>query len=359
MTDYKNMFPSQKVVAATPIQAGMPVSLQTTTANIVLAKPAIPANFDTLGQNHCDKLNELSNQVLTKVKTADLGGLGKGITEVLLLTDSVDLNKLNEEPEGAFSKAIGFLKQTKARIKAQYESADTQMGAIAKNLDVEISKMNAEAKGLQTMYDENIKSVHNLQADITTLYGYVTQQKDYVEALKAIDQPTSEQQETLMRENQELDRMLKRMDRLERILQVGIMDAPDIRSLQKNNFDCIGDFKDIIEVTIPLWQRNLAKALIAQQQVKRAELGNAVKDRNNALMRQSADLMHTAGVKTAQLAQRSSVADIDTFEYAQTKLIDRMTQVRQIETNARAQREQDIARLQQRRQELKQEMLKW
>lgn len=358
MNNFSSMFGSKPTTTATPTNVPN-LTPQVQQRALVLQKPQLPANIEEVGKSSTDKINKISEQVLNKVKTCDLGSLGKGITDILSLTATVDMSKLEEGEPGIVGKLTNLFKQTKVKVLAQYEDVNKQVERIANELKAELVNMQVENKWLEELYQENLQEIRNMKSDVEALQVLLQQQVVYVEQLRQADDGTMEYAQKIADEANTQTRIEKHIDRLERLIQIGIMDAPDIRSLQKNNIDTTSSFNDIIDVTLPLWKRQLTMALTAARQLKRAELGNAIADRNNDLMRKRADLMHESSIKTAQLSQRSSVADTETLEYTQNKLIDRLTQVKQIEAAGRQQRAQDAQKIAANREQLRLEMQSW
>jgi uncharacterized protein YaaN involved in tellurite resistance len=326
---------------------------------LAVVKPQLPANIEEIGRASSSKINKISEGLLNKVKVGDTGGLGKGITDILSLTATVDMSKIDDGDPGFMGKITNMFKQTKVKVLAQYEDVNKQVERIANDLKGELTAIQVENKWLEEMYQENIKEIRSMKGEVETLRHLLAQQTAYVEALRQKQDDSMEHAQLINDEVNNQQRLEKHIDRMERLIQIGIMDAPDIRSLQKSNIDTAGSFNDIIDVTLPLWKRQLTLALQASRALKRAELGNAIADRNNDLMRKRADLMHESSIKTAQLTQRSSVADTDTLEYTQAKLIDRLNQVKQIEQNGRAQRAQDAQKIAANREQLRIEMQNW
>lgn len=382
MTDFSKMFGSQPKPTITQERVNKVMSQYTHGPDIIdstfnapavltpngfgmVVKPQLPASIEEIGRNSTSKINKISEQVLNKVKVGDTGGLGKGITDILSLTATVDMSKLEEGDPGLVGKITNLFKQTRVKVLAQYEDVNQQVERIANDLKKELVEMQVENKWLEQLYQENIKEIITMKDDVENLRELHQRQVAYVNSLRQapdtnMDDTEKMQHAQLINDEANIqDRIERQIDRLERLIQIGMMDAPDIRSLQKNNFDTTASFNDIIDVTLPLWKRQLTMALQAARNLNRAKLGNAIADRNNDLMRKRADLMHDASIQTAQLSQRSSVADTDTLEYTQAKLIDRLGQVKQIEANGRAQRQADSQKIAANREQLRLEMKNW
>jgi uncharacterized protein YaaN involved in tellurite resistance len=372
MTDFSKMFGAKPTIAKTP-SINLNATISQPTANLpvvqptygLVQKPQLPANIEEIGRGSTSKINKISEQVLNKVKVGDTGGLGKGITDILSLTATVDMSKLEEGDPGLVGKITNLFKQTRVKVLAQYEDVNQQVERIANDLKKELVEMQVENKWLEQLYQENIKEIITMKDDVENLQELLQRQIAYVNSLRQV--PETDMDDTQRMQHAQLindeaniqERIERQIDRLERLIQIGMMDAPDIRSLQKNNFDTTASFNDIIDVTLPLWKRQLTMALQAARNLNRAKLGNAIADRNNDLMRKRADLMHESSIQTAQLAQRSSVADTDTLEYTQAKLIDRLGQVKQIEAQGRAQRQADAQKISANREQLRLEMKNW
>ena len=366
MTDFSNMFGAKPTITKTnPIN--LCPEIVTPVANLpavrqnfgVATKPQLPTNIEEIGRTSTSKINKISEQVLNKVKVGDTGGLGKGITDILSLTATVDTSKFEEGDEGFVGKITNLFKQTKVKVLAQYEDVNQQIERIANDLKQELVAMEVENKWLEELYQENIAEIRTMKGEVETLRELLQRQTSYVESLRQVQDDSMEHAQKINDEVNIQTRIERQIDRMERLIQIGIMDAPDIRSLQKNNFDTKASFNDIIDVTLPLWKRQLTMALQAARSLNRAKLGNAIADRNNELMRKRADLMHDASIQTAQLSQRSSVADTETLEYTQAKLIDRLNQVKQIEAQGRAKRQADAQKIAANREQLRLEMKNW
>lgn len=325
----------------------------------VAFKPQLPVNFTQKGRNHVDKINQITDQVTAKIKMSDTSELGKGVTEILALTSSVDMSKIEDADKSFLGRITNTFRNTKVKLLAQYDTAKDHVDRIVVNLKKELDSIDTENKWLADMYTANLTSLNMLQVDVMELLENKKQQAAHVAYLESIQNRTNQQDEDLHNERFVLEQLSKHIDRLERLVQIGVLNAPDLRSLQKNNYDATSDFNDIIDVTIPQWKHQLTLALLAARQVKRAEMSNAIKDRNNELMRKRADMMHDASVQTAMLSQRSSVADVDTLEYVQEKLVNRLTETRRIESEARSRRESDLTRILENREKMKIEMQKW
>jgi uncharacterized protein YaaN involved in tellurite resistance len=362
MKNFDSMFGGQKTATPTPgVEVlTMPTVQVNQTALVTATKPQLPTVIEDIGKSSTDKVNQLAEQVLNKVKGSDLGSLGKGVTDILALTESVDLKTIPaEDGDGLIGKLVSKFKYTRTQMISKFEDVNTQVEKIADNLRSELVKIRDENKWLDDLYQANLQEVHALQANVEQLKTILSQQVAYVESLKAQSDQSMDHAQLVQDEVNVQTRIERQIDRLERFVQIGMMDAPDIRSMQKNNVDTESTFRDIIEVTLPLWRRQLAEALQAAKQQRRAELGNAIADRNNELMRRRADILHDASIKTAQLSQRSSVADTETLEYTQTKLIDRLKQVKAIEQQGRTQRQADAQKMLASREALRNEMRSW
>jgi uncharacterized protein YaaN involved in tellurite resistance len=364
MNDFSNMFgntPGKSTATENPSASLNSVSLVSNPQSTALVpvKPKLPENIETIGQESTAKIGQMIDQVLEKVKTGETAGLANGVTDIISLINTVDMSKIDAESTGIFSRALNLVKQTRVKLIAQYENVNQQVARIATGLQVEQKAMQAENKWLEDLYQANLVEIRNLQGEKERLEVLAVEQNVYVEALRQSADGSMEHAQIISDEANALDRIEKHIDRLNRQVHLGMLAAPDYREQQRANIDLTGDFDDVISRMLPAWKRSLASALQASRQMKRANMKMAIADQTNLMMKSHAQLMSDTGVRTAQALQRSTVADTETLEFVQTKLIDRLQKVKQIETDGREKRKQDAVRIAASRDQLRLEMQSW
>jgi uncharacterized protein YaaN involved in tellurite resistance len=155
-----------------------------------------------------------------------------------------------------------------------------------------------------------------------------------------------------------IKRWEKQIDRLKRMQHVSLLTAPEIRGIQAGNVTMVEKFDDAINTTIPAWRKQLSMTIIAMRQKENAEIGNAVDDRTNEFFRKAAELNHSNAIAVATAGERS-VVDIETLEHMQNLMIDQVKQVKQIQETGRQERAAASQKIDNLRDQMKQEMLSW
>jgi uncharacterized protein YaaN involved in tellurite resistance len=140
--------------------------------------------------------------------------------------------------------------------------------------------------------------------------------------------------------------------------QVALLTAPEIRTIQAGNVTMVEKFNDIMHTTLPAWKKQMSMTILALRQKENAELGNTIDNKTNEFFRKAASLNNQNAIAVAKASERSTV-DIETLEFMQQQLIDSVKQVKSIQEQGRTDRQAASQKIDQLRNEMKQEMLSW
>lgn len=121
------------------------------------------SNINQLGSDAGQNIGKLSEEILDKVKVADTGELGEGISNILTLTRKVDITKLGEQRTGILSRVWNIFGDTKQKVLDQFETSKDQIEKITGTLSTGIERMRGEAVWLENAYNANIEYLHELE----------------------------------------------------------------------------------------------------------------------------------------------------------------------------------------------------
>lgn len=307
------------------------------------------ANIHTLGSDAGQNIGKLSEEILSKVKVADTGELGDGISNILTLTRKVDITRLGEQRNGLLSRVWNIFGDTKQKVLDQFETSKDQIEKITGTLSTGIDRMRGEAVWLENAYDANIEYLHELE-DILVNVDDVKVIEDQKLAKLMADPETP--MNVLDDQRMLTDALDKQADKLRRLVQLAKLTAPQIASMRKVNMNTVEKFESLNTVVIPAWKNNMSLSLISLQQKKDNELSNMIDNETNRLLKDNAKTV-AQNMKDAAAANQRGVVDLSTLQSIQTDMLNGIKETIRIEEAGRQERKQAAIEMQKMDQNLK------
>lgn len=303
----------------------------------------------------------IADIVLQKTTTGKMGDFGDGITDILKLASSVNVDDLNiEKNKGLFGSVTSFFKKKKVEVIANFENTSKSIQKIVDDLNNRQATMRADNQFLEQLYEKNLQEYHELGFSIEAAEALLVEMNQEYEYKKSVAESSQDQfaAQAVNEFEQRIKRWEKQIDRLKRMQHVALLNAPEVRQIQAGNVAMVEKFQDIVATTIPAWKKQLSMTILALRQKENAELGNSIDDKTNEFFKKAADLNHSNAIAVAKNSQRS-VVDIETLEHMQNQLIDSFKQVKQIEEQGRQERKAASAKIETLRDQMKKEMMSW
>ena len=300
------------------------------------------ANIHTLGSDAGQNIGKLSEEILSKVKVADTGELGDGISNILSLTRKVDITRLGEQRSGFMSRIVNIFGDTKQKVMDQFETSKDQIEKITGTLSTGISRMRGEALWLQNAYDANIEYLEELQEILVNVDAVKEIEDQKLAQLMANpDTPMNVLDEQRML----TDALDKQSDKLRRLVQLAKLTAPQIASMRKVNMNTVEKFESLNTVVIPAWKNNMSLSLISLQQKKDNELSNMIDNETNRLLKDNAKTV-AQNMKDAAAANQRGVVDLSTLQSIQNDMLNGIKETIRIEEAGRQERQQAAIQMQ-------------
>ena len=109
------------------------------------------------------KVAALADTVLKKTTTGKMGDFGDGLTQILTLTGSVNVDDLNiDKNKGVFGKVKGFFKKKQVEVMAQFEDTSKSIDKVVNDLRSRQDVMKSDNQFLDQLYRENMAEYHDL-----------------------------------------------------------------------------------------------------------------------------------------------------------------------------------------------------
>jgi uncharacterized protein YaaN involved in tellurite resistance len=153
-----------------------------------------------------------------------------------------------------------------------------------------------------------------------------------------------------------LGRFEKKIHDLELTRMISVQMGPQIRMIQNNDSLMAEKIQTAIVNTIPLWKSQMVLAMSMYNSQQAMEATHSVSEMTNDLLKKNAAALRTGSVNVAMEAERG-IVDIETLTQTNQELIATLEDVRQIQNDGRARRQQAEVELGRIEGELRQKLL--
>ncbi|UOF92529.1 toxic anion resistance protein [Fodinisporobacter ferrooxydans] len=300
------------------------------------------------GNDPAVKISSFADRVLHTIKSKSVTDSGEMLKQLATVMKNFDHKDFEEEKTGLFGKIFGNAKATLEKMFAKYQTIGNDIDKIYKSVNTYKNEINNANLMLEDMFAENLQYYHELEK-------YVAAGNMVVEELERDDLPYFEQkaqsgsQEDLMNlENLRnvIELIKQRVYDLELAKVVAMQNAPQIRLIQKGNYNLIMKIHSAFIVTIPVFKIGLIQAITLKRQKLIADSMSALDDATNRMLLQNAQNIKTQGVEIARLSGQPSVK-IETVEQTWRTILEGIEDTRRIEEENRRAREDGTKRLSQ------------
>ena len=275
------------------------------------------------GSRAQEQLTTVSDSMLERVRTKDVGPAGAALNDMVLTLRGFDLGGLDPNRKaGWFDRLLGKGRDT-AKVLQRYEEVRDQIEAITGRLEQHKTSLLHDIEALDRLYAANLDYFHTLELYIAAGEQKLVELDDQVipqlaEQVAAGDDTLAAQR---LRDLRALrDDLERRVHDLRLTRQVTMQSLPSIRLVQENDKSLVGKINSTLVNTVPLWRQQLAQALTIHRSREAAETVAAASDLTNDLLRANAENLRQANAETRRQIERG-VFDIEAVAEANRNLI--------------------------------------
>lgn len=283
---------------------------------------------------------EINNQILSKTLVADSGVMAQGFTQIMALSEKVDIGSLADGKVGFLKSLRNKFIDRKAEVKAQFTTVRKQITDVAANLKTKLIEMEEEGKWLESMYKANLEEVRMWEQNKILVNDALEQAESYLQNLINTNASVDQIEETRMKVNA----LSKQADKVNKMHQLSAIAAPEIRMMQVTNFNNVNKFNDILELTIPYWEKKMSLALNAENQRQQIAQAKVMDDFTNNLIQETAKQVGQNMVDSAKANQRG-IADVDIMVEATNVIINSIKEVVEIDKNGNNVRKENAKKI--------------
>ena len=256
-----------------------------------------------------------------------------------------DIEEIKDNP-GLFGKLFGNMRKQLDKILDKYHTMGDEVDKIYVQLKQYESEIKQSNRKLNQMFEANVGYYHELVKYILAgeqgcreLEAYIAQRQADMEATgdNSIQFEIQSLQQSLMMLEQ-------RTQDLRTAENVAMQSVPMIKTMEFSNMNLVRKNNSAFIVTLPVFKQALAQAIMLKRQKIQAEAMSALDQKTNEMLIKNARNTVEQSKMTAQLASGSSIK-IETLETTWRTIVNGIDETKQIQENARKQRIEDQARL--------------
>lgn len=299
-------------------------------------------------------ISTFSSSITGTVKTKEFGDVGDSLRELRVAINST-IAPQKKGLLGLFQKG----KQQATYLIANYESAETNIKKIEKDLQKHQQVLTKDVYVFDQMYDMNLEFYKEL-----TMYIIAGKKAlDIARTTKLVElkekaETTQDQLDVQMYRDYDdaCKRFEKRIYDLETTRLVSIQMAPQIRLLQNANQQVVDKLRSDVINTIPLWRNQMILALGIEHTTRALNAQSAVDEMTNEMFKRNAETLKQGAIDAA-LASERGIVDIETLKKVNADIITSINEVVKIHEEGSARRAEATEELGKIEDELKQALL--
>lgn len=305
-------------------------------------------NLETIvsfGAEASEEISKASDIVLNSMNMSQLDDSSEMLNTLAKIMSKFDIEEIKDNP-GLFGKLFGNMRKQLDKILDKYHTMGDEVDKIYVQLKQYESEIKQSNRKLNQMFEANVGYYHELVKYILAgeqgcreLEAYIAQRQADMEATgdNSIQFEIQSLQQSLMMLEQ-------RTQDLRTAENVAMQSVPMIKTMEFSNMNLVRKINSAFIVTLPVFKQALAQAIMLKRQKIQAEAMSALDQKTNEMLIKNARNTVEQSKMTAQLASGSSIK-IETLETTWRTIVNGIDETKQIQENARKQRIEDQARL--------------
>ena len=305
-------------------------------------------NLETIvsfGAEAAEEISKASDIVLNSMNMSQLDDSSEMLNTLAKIMSKFDIEEIKDNP-GLFGKLFGNMRKQLDKILDKYHTMGDEVDKIYVQLKQYESEIKQSNRKLNQMFEANVGYYHELvkyildgEQGCRELEAYIAQRQADMEATgdNSIQFEIQSLQQSLMMLEQ-------RTQDLRTAENVAMQSVPMIKTMEFSNMNLVRKINSAFIVTLPVFKQALAQAIMLKRQKIQAEAMSALDQKTNEMLIKNARNTVEQSKMTAQLASGSSIK-IETLETTWRTIVNGIDETKQIQENARKQRIEDQARL--------------
>lgn len=299
----------------------------------------------SFGAEAAEEISKASDVVLNSMNMSQLDDSSEMLNTLAKIMSKFDIEELKENP-GLFGKLFGNLRKQLDKILAKYHTMGEEVDKIYVQLKQYESEIKQSNRKLNQMFEANVNYYHQLVKYILAGEQGCREIEEYIAQRQRDMEATGDT--SIQFEIQSLQQALMMLEQRTQDLRtaenVAMQSVPMIKTMEFSNMNLVRKINSAFIVTLPVFKQALAQAIMLKRQRIQAEAMSALDEKTNEMLIKNARNTAEQSKMTARLASGSSIK-IETLETTWRTIVNGIDETKQIQENARKQRVEDQARL--------------
>lgn len=301
----------------------------------------------SFGQETAVEISKFSDRILSSISNSSVEDSGNMLKQLNNIMSRFDKKDFEEKKPGFFEKIFNKVKDDISKLLDKYQTMDKEISKVY----VEIKQYENEIKQtnemLEDMFKQNIMYYENLEKYIQAGQVVVNRMKN--EVIPNLEQKAAssgQQLDNIQLQNamQALEMVEQRVYDLEMAKMVALQTAPQIKLIQKGNYNLLRKIGSAFVITIPVFKSGLIQAISIKRQKIQADAMRALDEKTNEMLMRNAENIANQSIDIAKLTSGSSIK-IETLENTFETIVKGIDETRQIEEENKQNRESSRQRL--------------
>lgn len=305
-------------------------------------------SLDTIvsfGAEAAEEISKCSDIVLNSMNMSQLDDSSEMLNTLTKIMQKFDIDEIRENP-GLFGKLFGNLRKQLEKILAKYHTMGEEVDKIYVQLKGYEQEIKHSNRKLDDMFNANVNYYHDLVKYILAgeqgcreLETYIAQRQNDMESSgdMSIQFEIQGLQQSLMMLEQ-------RTQDLRTAENVALQSVPMIKTMEFSNMNLVRKINSAFIITLPVFKQALAQAIMLKRQKIQADAMSALDEKTNEMLVKNAKNTVEQSKMITRMASGSSIK-IETLETTWRTIVNGIEETKQIQENARKQRELDTERL--------------
>lgn len=299
----------------------------------------------TFGADAAEEISRASDVVLNSMDMSQLDAASQMLNLLAKVMEKFDIEEIRDNPT-LFGKLFGGLRKQLDKILDKYHTMGEEIDKIyvqLKQYETEIKQSNHK---LDQMFDANLGYYHKLVKYILAGEQGCRELEEYIAKRQADMEAGGDNSIQFEIQNMQQALMLleQRTQDLRTAESVAMQSLPMIKTMEFSNMNLVRKINSAFIITLPVFKQALAQAIMLKRQRIQAEAIAALDEKTNAMLIENAKNTVEQSKMTTRLASGSSIK-IETLETTWRTIVSGIGETRQIQENAKKQRAEDQARL--------------
>jgi uncharacterized protein YaaN involved in tellurite resistance len=351
-------FTKNKQAPVFPELAGFPPTMSKPSSPLTVLKPANQLSAFTVSISDNDveniaadagtKVALTTEKIVGQMVLNKFSDLGTMLATLQVEAGRLDPNNLPKSSGGILSWFKKKVNDVRVEMTSRLNTASQAFDKLETELVNHIAKHQVWITDLETLYNENFQNWNKLGELIVKAETWQSTLKDELQRLPKIaaDDPDAMMKAQVIRDiESRLNRLGGKLDNLRRYRAVCENNAPKIRSQQDSSRAVIGTLRDVMEA-FPTIKMEFALYMQSLEVTSSTSLVTGTRNLVRNSLTTASETAKSAAISTATNLN-SAVIDNATIDKLRANMLDTITQVRQIENIAAAQRVTDAEHLKQ------------